>query len=186
MDFLREVSFIPAAQSRRILHHPLDGRYGALDPKRLVGVMDGLAAAIDTRAVDYVLGFPVGGAIPAFAFAQLVDRPLILSMLIRPERPGLIEFEEPHSSVATTHYLQGLRPGDVVVIVEDEVTTGRTAINAVRALRRAGVRITDVGTVLAVDDPAMWQRMAEEEIALHVGIRLPSDWAARILGPPAT
>ena len=41
MDFLREVSFVPAAQSRRILHHPLDGRYGALDPKRLEAVARG-------------------------------------------------------------------------------------------------------------------------------------------------
>lgn len=139
-----------------------------------------------TRTIDYVLGFPVGGAIPAFAFAQITGRPLILSMLVRPERPGLITFEEPHSSGATTHYVQGLAPGDVIVIVEDEVTTGRTAINAVRALRRAGVRITDVAAVLAVDDPAVWQRMADETITLHVGIRLPGDYLARITGILAT
>jgi adenine phosphoribosyltransferase len=185
-DFPREVSFVKASQRRSILYHPLDGRYGPLYPKRLAGILGGLAAVIDTQAVGYVLGFPVGGSIPAFAFAQIVDRPVILSMLVKPELPGLIAFEEPHSSVATTHYVHGLRRGDRVVIVEDEVTTGQTVIGAVRALRCAGVHITDVGTVLAIDDPAMWRQMAEEKISLHAGITLPSDYAGRILANSPT
>ena len=82
--------------------------------------------------------------------------------------------------------MQGLRPSDRVVIIEDEVTTGRTVISAVRAMRRAGVQITDVGAVLVVDDPAMWKRMADDKITLHAGIKLQCDYGARILGssPP--
>jgi adenine/guanine phosphoribosyltransferase-like PRPP-binding protein len=46
-----------------------------------------LAAGLDVNEIDYVLGFPEGGVIPAFAFAHLVDRPLILSSPSSPTSP---------------------------------------------------------------------------------------------------
>ena len=184
MDFLDEVSVIGSTeQRRRIFAHPFDPRYRALDVKRLREAVAGLAAVIDTAAVDYVLGFPVGGIIPALAFAEIADRPLIVSMLLEPEQPGAIRFEEPHSVVAPVHYIQGLRPGERVVIIEDEVTTGRTAVNAVRALRAAGVRVGDVGALLVVDHPSVWARFAAAEVALHACVKLPPAYGAAIAGP---
>jgi adenine phosphoribosyltransferase len=128
---------------------------------------------MDRASFNYVVGFPEGGVVPAFAFAQAIDRPVILSSRLQLEREPVISFEEPHSPLGTTHYLYGLRPGDSVVIIEDEVTTGRTVINAVRALRASGIRVGQVGVLMAVDDEPMWRRMADEDIALFVGVRVP-------------
>ena len=181
MDVLGSVSLVSAAnQARDQIAHRLDGRYGPMDPRELAPHVRDLAAAIDTADVDYVLGFPEGGVIPAFAFAQAVGLPLIISTRLRMALPGAVSFEEPHSGLGTAHYLHGLHEGDRVVIVEDEVTTGRTIVNAVRALRQSGVHISRVGAVLAVDDPAMWQSMHDEKISLHVGARLPAEYAVRL------
>jgi adenine/guanine phosphoribosyltransferase-like PRPP-binding protein len=181
VDVLKKVSLVlPLNQGRAQLAHRFDGRYEPMNPKELVPLLVELAAAIDVSGVDYILGFPEGGVIPAFAFAQIVDRPLILSTRLALDPPRTISFEEPHSGLGTTHYIRGLHEGDHVVVIEDEVTTGRTVINAVRALRRSGVRIDTVGALLAVDDPGMWQSMSDEQVSLRVRFRLPGEYAARL------
>lgn len=179
MSVLKNVSLVsPVNQVRAQLAHQLDGRYEPMNPKELAARLQELAAAIDVGEVDYILGFPEGGVIPPFAFAQIVDRPLILSTRLALDLPRTISFEEPHSGLGTTHYIRGLHEGDHVVVIEDEVTTGRTVINAVRALRLSGVRIETVGALLAVDDPGMWQAMRDEQVSLHVRFRLPCEYAA--------
>jgi orotate phosphoribosyltransferase len=186
MDFLGEVSLIgTTAQRRRILAHPFDPRYRALDVKRLREAVSKLAVVIDTGAVDYVPGFPVGGIVPSLAFAELIDRPLIASMLLEPDQPGAIPVEEPHSVVGRVRYVQGLRPGDHVVIIEDEGTTGRTALNAVRAVHAAGVGVSDVGALLVVDHPSVWERFAAAGVALHAGVKPPPAYGDAIVGPAA-
>jgi len=188
MDFLHSVSriLLEGGDGLQVTHR-LDGRYGAMDPKELAAVVGKLAEAMDVTAVDYVLGFPEGGTIPAFAFAQLVGRPLILSTRLEFALPGgpPIAFVEPHTSIGKTHYLHGLSRGDRVVIVEDEVTSGRTLLSAVRALRGAGVAISQAGALMAVDDPRMWQAMEDEKVSLHVVGRLPRGFGARPDVPPA-
>ena len=67
------------------------------------------------------------------------------------------------------------------MILEDELTNGAMTVNAVRAFRRAGLEIDHVATLLAIDHPALWQRMAAENVTLHVGVRLPRDYAPRAL-----
>ena len=186
MNLLKSVSLVsPLNQSRAQIAHRVDGRYGPMDPKELVALVRELAPAIDVSEVDYILGFPEGGVIPAYAFAQIVDRPLILSTRLALDLPQTISFEEPHSGLGTTHYIQGLHEGDRVVVIDDEVTTGRTVINAVRALRRSGVRIDEVGALLTVDDPGMWQSMRDERVSLHVRLRLPGEYAALLRGAVA-
>jgi orotate phosphoribosyltransferase len=154
-----------------------------MSPRELAALVGELATTMDTSDVDYVLGFPEGGTVPAFAFAQLVDRPLILSTRLALPLAGAVSFEEPHSGLGTTHHLHGLRAGDRVVIVEDEVTTGRTVLNAVGALRCAGVRVGHVGALLVVDHPAVWRAMRASGITLHARVRLPGEYAARLGSP---
>jgi adenine/guanine phosphoribosyltransferase-like PRPP-binding protein len=188
MDFLRSVSrvFLEGGDGLQVTHR-LDGRYGPMDPEELVAAVSMLAAAMDVDAVDYVVGFPEGGSIPAFAFARLIGRPLILSTRLTFTLPGVpaIAFVEPHTSIGKTHHLHGLRRGHRVVIVEDEVTTGRTLLSAVRALREAGVEIAQAGALLAVDDPRMWRAMEDEKVSLHVVYRVPCGFGARPDVPPA-
>jgi len=187
MEFLQTVSRVRLEEDGLQIVHRLDGRYGAMDPEELAGVVGKLAGTMDVAAVDYVLGFPEGGSIPAFAFAQLVGRPLILSTRLAFTLPGVaaIAFVEPHTSIGKTHYVHGLSRGHRVVIVEDEVTTGRTLLAAIRALRAAGVEVAQAGALLAVDDPRMWRAMEEEKVSLHVVYRLPCGFAVRPDTPPA-
>ena len=124
------------------------------------------------NAIDYVLGFPEGGVIPAFAFAHLVDRPLVLSTRFVLEGPGVISFEEPHSGLGKTHYIRGLREGDRVVVIETRSppvarSSTRSAAPGGGGADRRGRRAP------GWDDPAMWQSMKNEDISLVVTSRLP-------------
>lgn len=147
--------------------------------------MGTMAQRIDVTAVDYVLGFPEGGSIPAYAFARLVDRPVVLASRIPLDMPGTITFEQPQAGLGTTHHVYGLRAADRVLIFEDELTNGRTAVNAVLALRRAGIRIDQIATLFAIDHPTLWRRMDAQQLTLHVGILLPPEYAPRPLDAEA-
>ena len=183
MDVYDSIAFVPQAGGRQHIVHCLDGRAEGLKTRELTAFVRELTLAIETSSIDYVVGFPEGGTLPAFVFADLVDRPLVLSTRLRLAIEPAISFEEPHSRLGTTHWVHGLRKGDRVVIVEDEVTTGRTLTNAVRALRSAGVHVRDVGVLIAIDTPEMWQRMADTDIRLHARIKVPPGHRGAPAGP---
>jgi adenine phosphoribosyltransferase len=167
--------------------HRLDGRSRAMDPGELSATMHRLADLMDVESVDYVLGFPEGGSVPAFAFAQVIGRPLVLSTRLAftiPEAPA-IAFDVEHSPIGRTHRVHGLKAGDRVVIIEDEVTSGGTLLRAVRALRAAGVHVSQAGAMMAVDEPRMWRAMEEEKISLRVLWRLPPGFRVRPDEPQA-
>jgi adenine phosphoribosyltransferase len=187
MDVLSSVSVAIKSDGTPTITHRLDGRSGAMNPGELAAAARKLADIMDVEAVDYVLGFPEGGSVPAFAFAQAVGRPLVLSTRLDFTVPGVPEivFRAALSSIGKTHHIHGLKPGHRVVIVEDEVTSGGTLVSAVRALRAAGVQVSQAGALLAVDDPAMWRAMEDEKVSLRVLWRLPRGFAARPDGPPA-
>jgi adenine phosphoribosyltransferase len=185
MDFLSSVSVAIKSNGTPTITHRLDGRSGAMDPGELAAAVRKLADLMDIEAVDYVLGFPEGGSVPAFAFAQVIGRPLVLSTRLDFTLPGIPEivFRVPHSPIGKSHHIHGLEPGDRVVIVEDEVTSGGTLVSAVRALRAAGMRISQVGALMAVDDPRMWRAMENEKVSLRVLWRLPRGLRTRPDGP---
>jgi adenine/guanine phosphoribosyltransferase-like PRPP-binding protein len=170
-----------AGGQKRYLIHPLNGRFHPVDHDMLEALVRELAARIDVTGIACVLGFPEGGTIPAFAFSRAIGRPVLLGSRLPIDEPDTITFEQPEAGLGTTHRVHGLRPGARVIIVEDELTNGGMTVNAVRALRRVGVLIDHVATLLAIDHPRLWERMAAERLTLHVGARLSPDYAPRPL-----
>jgi adenine/guanine phosphoribosyltransferase-like PRPP-binding protein len=146
----------------------IDGRYGAMDPGALRSAVATLARDVDLTGLQYVIGIPEGGYIPAYAFAVETGLHVVLASIFEPNAPDVVSFVEEHDKppVAAKHIL-GLSAGDHVIVVEDEVTSGRTIINCVRALRAAGVHCDQVATIYAADDPEMRARVAAEGIRLH-------------------
>jgi adenine/guanine phosphoribosyltransferase-like PRPP-binding protein len=155
-------------RARAQLATPVDGRYGAMDPAELRPAISWLARKVDLEGVKYALGIPEGGYIPAYAFAVETGLRVVLASVFQPNVPGVVSFIEEHDKppISAKHFC-GLNAGDHVIVVEDEVTSGRTIINCVRALRAAGIRCDQVATIYAVDDSAMRARVAAEGIQLH-------------------
>jgi orotate phosphoribosyltransferase len=169
-----------AAGRRKYLVHPFNGRFHAVDSDALDALLRSLASRV-VGAIDYVVGFPEGGSIPAYAFGRVVNRPVLLGSRLPIDAPDAIAFQQADADLGTTHYLHGLAAGDRVLIVEDELTNGGMTVNAARALRKAGIVIDEVATLLAIDHPMLWRRMAAERLTLHVGVTLSRDYAPRPL-----
>ncbi|HEY2816108.1 MAG TPA: phosphoribosyltransferase [Casimicrobiaceae bacterium] len=139
-----------------------------MDPDDLRGAVRWLAGESDLTDVDYVLGIPEGGYLPAYAFAAETGLRLVLATIWQPDAAGVISFCQDHDRLPLGgKHVLGLSAGEKVIVVEDEVTSGWTIINCVRALRAAGVHCDQVATIYAAADPAMRARFVAEGIRFH-------------------
>ena len=173
-------------RSRALLGHPLDGRFRPMDPNRLHDVVVRLAALVDRSEIDYVLGIPEGGTIVAFEFARIAGLPLVLSSRMQADVPGAIYFEEAHSVTADRdNFVYGLKPGDRVVIVDDEITTGHTLVNAAHALRDAGIAVDLIVVLFANDDSETVARMSGAGLSVISAFAMPAETGREITGAAA-
>jgi adenine/guanine phosphoribosyltransferase-like PRPP-binding protein len=174
-------AFPIVGRARGQLGSPVDGRYGPMRPDDLRVAVARLVPEVDLGGVKYVLGVPEGGYIPAYAFAAEAGLPLVLASIWQPDVPGVVSFIEEHNTpFLRGKHFHGLSPGDNVIVVEDEVSSGQTIINCVRALRAAGIRCDQVATIYAADDPAMRARVAAEGIRLHAASLCQADINERL------
>jgi adenine phosphoribosyltransferase len=170
-------------RARGLLAHELDGRFRPMDPRLLHEVVQRLVAQVDISGIDHVLGIPEGGAMVALEFARIVGLPLVLSSRMRADMPGAIYFEEPHSVTADRHnFVYGLKPGDHVVIVDDEINTGRTLVNAAQALRAAGVLVDRIVVLLASAEAQTLARIDDAGLTLTSAFTVPIEVGRAVAG----
>ena len=73
-----------------------------------------------------------------------------------------------------TRRIYPLSMGDRVIVVEHHTVTGDSILSCVSALRAEGMTCHQAATVLAVDDEAVFTRLASAEIQLHAAALVPS------------
>jgi adenine/guanine phosphoribosyltransferase-like PRPP-binding protein len=159
------------------------GKHVPVDPRVVLstaGELGGLVAPLLAEAgVAPAAVLVVGYAETATALGHEVARTLgatYLHSTRRPARgPQLLGFEEAHSH-ATSHRLLPRDPGllaaaDAVVLVDDELSTGATALGTIRALH--AVRPSEVYVVAAlVDLRDDADRARSTELARELGTRI--------------
>jgi adenine/guanine phosphoribosyltransferase-like PRPP-binding protein len=147
-----------------------------MDANALRRAIEVLIARVDLSGVNYVVGIPEGGMVPAYVAGSATGLPVVFASMWLPLGPGVISFSEDHDPPQVARKsIFGLSPGDHVIIVEDEVTSGRTVVNCVRALRAAKIRCDQVATIYASDDPLLPSRMEAESIRLHAACFFPKE-----------
>ncbi|PJN32227.1 phosphoribosyltransferase [Streptomyces sp. CB02959] len=131
----------PTSRRERVIHS-LDGLESPVSPNALATAGADLWARVQRQVaglgpVDFLLGLDAGGILPTVALAPAAQLPYKIAWKLRLPLDGAVRFSEPHA-MRTDVYAYGIGAGQRIVLVDDEVTTGRTLANLSESLREAG------------------------------------------------
>lgn len=138
------------ARDVRIVHD-LDGILDQVTPESLTATGDALwdRWVHDPAFVapDVLLGLDAGGILPTVAVALAGGVPYRLAWKLDLDLPHKARFSEPHAR-RTDVYTYGDLRGKRVLIVDDEITTGRTLANLIAVLRAGGADVTGIACLI--------------------------------------
>jgi len=146
---------VGATSRRERVIHSLDGLEAPVHPDALAATGDRLWRRLQERApdglgsVDFLLGLDAGGILPTISLAGAARLPYKIAWKLHLPLDGAVRFSEPHA-MRTDVFAYGIAPGQRIVLVDDEITTGRTLADLTRRLREAGT--VPVAAVCLVED----------------------------------
>jgi adenine phosphoribosyltransferase len=133
--------------------HQVDGILGEVAPEVVVAAGRALWEAWcgdpSWAVPDVLLGLDAGGIPPTMAMTLASGVPYRLAWKVDLDLPDKLRFAEPHAR-RTDVFVYGDLADARILLVDDEVTTGGTLANLVRALRSAGATV--VGAACLVED----------------------------------
>lgn len=127
--------------------HPLDGRGVPLDLFFLKKCSKQLFKKFRKINFDFVVGFAEGGIVSAIGIADVAKKPFVGSYRVKLKEKNEIIFLEPHSMRAQ-HFIYGLKKGDRIIVIEDEITTGSTMMNAIKSFESKGIKVMAMGAFI--------------------------------------
>jgi orotate phosphoribosyltransferase len=121
------------------------------------------------RAIGVAIARAVGEHVPGavrLAAPELGAVPLAAAAALEARLPFVIVRKEA-KRYGTANRIEGaFEPGELVCLVEDVVTSGGAAIEAVLALREAGLSVSDAVCVVEREEGGL-EALAREGVALH-------------------
>ncbi|MFJ2893891.1 phosphoribosyltransferase [Streptomyces sp. NPDC087218] len=134
---------VGATSRRERVIHSLDGLEDPVHPDALANTGADLWRLLQAQvpeglgSVDFLLGLDAGGILPTVCLAGAAQLPYKIAWKLHLPLDGAVRFSEPHA-MRTDVFAYGITPGQRIVIVDDEITTGRTLADLTRRLREAG------------------------------------------------
>ncbi|MFD4373715.1 phosphoribosyltransferase domain-containing protein [Streptomyces sp. NPDC058486] len=146
---------VGATSRRERVIHSLDGLEDPVHPDTLAHTGADLWHLLQKQvpdgldSVDFLLGLDAGGILPTVSLAGAAHLPYKIAWKLHLPLDGAVRFSEPHA-MRTDVFAYGIAPGQRIVIVDDEITTGRTLADLTRRLHEAGA--VPLAAVCLVED----------------------------------
>jgi len=144
--------------------HPITDGVPELDPE-LVDEVDEEIIRIANKGFDKIvtaeaMGIPVGTGL-----SLKLKKPLVIIRKRKYSLPGEVEVSQETGYSKSNLYINGLKKGDKILIVDDVISTGGTMISVVEALKKMGVKIID--TIIVVEKGRN-KEMVEKKLGLAI------------------
>ncbi len=133
--------------------HPITDGVPIVDPALLRDVSTAMVKMLDLNDVDTIvvveaMGIPIGSVL-----STMTDIPMTIMRKREYKLPGEIAVHQATGYSKGELYLNGIRKGDRVVIIDDVVSTGGTLRALLQALEIAGADVVDICIAIQRGDP---------------------------------
>jgi adenine phosphoribosyltransferase len=98
---------------------------------------------VDKIVTVEAMGIPIG-----IALSAITDIPLVIIRKRKYGLPGEIEISQVTGYSKSQLFLNGIKKGDRVIVVDDVVSTGGTLLATLQSLEAAGASVSDVVAVI--------------------------------------
>lgn len=159
----------PGIQFRDVTTLLLDARGFAATIERL--------AALVTHPPDLVAGIEARGFVVAAALAQRLGSGLLL-VRKHGKLPGATIAEDyalEYGSDRLAIHVDACAPGKTILLADDLLATGGTALAAARLLRRAGAELTEAVFIVDLPELGGGARLRESGMAVHSLVEFEGD-----------
>jgi len=123
--------------------HPLTDGVPSQTAELLAAARDLIYDRIDWDKVDIILGIEAMGIPLAAALCLKSGKPLVIGRKREYGLPGETAIDQSTGYSKGEIYLNGIRKGDGVFIVDDVVSTGGTLLPILQAIDRIGAKVID-------------------------------------------
>lgn len=132
--------------------HPISDGVPSIDPHMVEEIAEYILKITDIKKIDTILTIEAMGIPVANALSLKTGIPLTI---VR-KRPyfleGEVELSQSTGYSKGVLYINGLKKGDRIIIVDDVISTGGTLLALVKALKNMGVEVLDVISVIGRGD----------------------------------
>jgi adenine phosphoribosyltransferase len=152
--------------------HPITDGVPEMEPELIREVAAHVVRIADLDVDKIVtvesMGIPIGTALSLIA-----DVPLVIIRKRKYGLPGEIEVSQVTGYSKSQLFLNGIKKGDRVIVVDDVVSTGGTLLAVLQSLQVAGAVVKDVVAVVQRGDGAI--RLAAEGYDVKTMVRVEVD-----------
>ena len=133
--------------------HPITDGVPIVDPALLREVCSGMVKMLDLNNIDKIVVVEAMGIHIGSVLSTMTDIPMTIMRKREYKLPGEIAVHQATGYSKGELYLNGIRKGDRVVIIDDVVSTGGTMRALLQALEIAGADVVDVCIAIQRGDP---------------------------------
>jgi len=135
--------------------HPITDGIPDIDPGLLREIAVGMIRLMDMRNVKYIVTAEAMGIPIATAISLMTDIPVNIIRKRKYGLPGECNVCQVTGYSKGEMYINGIKPGDRVIIVDDVISTGGTMNGIIKTLKDIGADIAGVGFVIKKGNPTL-------------------------------
>ena len=155
--------------------HPITDGVPRMDPAVLQAITELAQQRVNWSDVDVLLGIEAMGLPLSAPLSMATGVPLVIARKRSYGLPGEVGIDQTTGYSKGAMYLNDLKPGERVAIVDDVLSTGGTLEAVIEGVRRAGAAVTDI--IAVVEKGAGLRRLQSvyPEVNIQSLVRLEMD-----------
>lgn len=161
--------------------HPITDGVPRMDPEVLKAITKLVVDRVDWNKIDIILGIEAMGLPLTAPLSMATGLPLIIARKRSYGLEGEVEIDQSTGYSKGAMYLNDLKKGERIAILDDVLSTGGTLEAVIEGVRRAGAQVTDVITVVEKGGGMKRLQGNYPDIRIQSLVRLKMDGAKVVL-----